>query len=82
MRSNLRCCPVDIFGIEAGISVTCPGDVLGCGWSIVGVAGPRQDAGKDLKAIKNTPKNAWTRFVVIGFRIFHQLPLAYPDIAQ
>jgi hypothetical protein len=66
MRSNLRCWPGDIFGIEAGKSGTSPGDVLGFGWSIVGVAGALQDAVKDMKAIKS----ARTGFVVIDFRIY------------
>ena len=52
------------------------------GGSILGVAGPLQDAVKDMKAIKNTPKSALTGFVVMDFFIFDQLPLAYPDIAR
>jgi hypothetical protein len=56
MRSNLRCDPADSFGIEAGKSETCPGDVLDCCCSIAGVAVPLQDAIKDMKAIKYTQK--------------------------
>jgi len=59
MRSNLRCWPGDIFGIEAGKSGTSPGDVLGFGWSIVGVAGALQDAVKDMKAIKAHGTDLW-----------------------
>jgi hypothetical protein len=48
----------------------------------VGVAVPLQNTVKDMKAINNIPKSALSGFVVIDFLIFHQLPMAYPDIAQ
>jgi len=70
-------------GEDGGV---CPGEVLDVcsdgNWSIVGVAGPLQDAVINMKAIKNNPKSARTEFMVIDFRIFHQLPLACPDMAR
>jgi hypothetical protein len=75
MRSNLRCWPADIFGTEAGLSVTCSRDVLvGCSddaWFIVGVADPPHAVANSVKQIKHDTIIIWTGFLIVDSPIFH-----------